>query len=306
MKNLVQKYLSRIEVREPQRFRNIEIFPVFADTNGKLEFLTLAEAFQRQLASVSEVSAAGSVPEVKVVNGGEVGTLLVEGEELLGARQHRMVATSALVAAKSEITVPVACTEAGRWSYREPTFVHSGHISPLMLRQLNSTAVAAALKRWLGHKSDQSAIWKMVGSILRKARVKSPTSALNDVFSARAEELNVCRQSLQPLPDQTGVIVLVNGQVQGLDIVSSPRAHRALHPELITSYALGALLEEETPGTERGREKVFSFLEEAGRVSESVYRAVGCGEDHRFEGGRIAGSALVADGSVIHLSLYCN
>src|SRR5262245_47020687 len=159
MKNLVHQYLSGIELGEPQKFKNIEIFPVFGQSSRKLEYLTLSEAFQQRLVTVTEVSATGSVSEVKVAITGESGVLLVEGEELVGARQHRMVATSVLVKPKTETKVPVSCTEAGRWDYRTPAFAHSGHISPPSLRKLNSDSVAAALKRLLGHRSNQSAVW---------------------------------------------------------------------------------------------------------------------------------------------------
>jgi hypothetical protein len=175
-----------------------------------------------------------------------------------------------------------------------------------VLRKLNSTSVATALKRLFGYKSDQTAIWNMVRGLLAQARVESPTSALDDVFTAKADELKDFQRSLQPLPDQTGLVVLANGEVEGLDIVSSPRAHRALFPELIKSYGLGSLLDEGRRGGRGGRAKVLSFFAASARSVESVYRAVSCGLDYRFEGGKIAGAALVAEGSVIHMNLYRN
>src|SRR5207249_1949999 len=88
----------------------------------------------------------GSVPRLKVVNRAELPVLLVDGEELIGARQNRVLNTSMLLKEKSETEIPVSCTEQGRWGYASWHFGHSGHIMGHKLRNLKSTTVAAKLK----------------------------------------------------------------------------------------------------------------------------------------------------------------
>ena len=51
---------------------------------------------------------------------------------------------------------------------------------------------------------------------------------------------------------------------------------------------------------------VAAFFEASKASTEHVHHVVGCGEDHRFEGQKVAGAALVADGRVVHLNLYRN
>ena len=46
----------------------------------------------------------------------------MDGEELLGAKQNRIVNLTILVAANSELTIPVSCVEAGRWRARSRAF----------------------------------------------------------------------------------------------------------------------------------------------------------------------------------------
>jgi hypothetical protein len=59
----------------------------------------------------TEVSAGGHVPELKVVNKGETPVLLLDGEELAGARPNRALNTTILVRGHSETIIPVTCTE---------------------------------------------------------------------------------------------------------------------------------------------------------------------------------------------------
>jgi S-adenosylmethionine/arginine decarboxylase-like enzyme len=69
---------------------------------------------------------------------------------------------------------------------------------------------------------------------------------------------------------------------------------------------MDAVLEEKPANADHPREKVQAFFEAAKDGAETVHSAVGCGEDHRFRGQGVAGAALVAEGNVVHLSLYRN
>jgi hypothetical protein len=41
-----------------------------------------------------------------------------DGEQLVGAKQNRILNMTVLVAAETEVTIPVSCVERGRWGYR--------------------------------------------------------------------------------------------------------------------------------------------------------------------------------------------
>jgi hypothetical protein len=55
--------------------------------------------------------------------------LIVEGEELLGAKQNRIVNATFLVAGKTEIVIPVSCVEQRRWRYDSESFA-SAAVTP--------------------------------------------------------------------------------------------------------------------------------------------------------------------------------
>jgi hypothetical protein len=306
MNTLLTEYLSGIELGEPQQFRNLVVVPIFTSRNGGPEYLTLGEALSGQLAAITELHSAGSVPQVKVTNLAEGLLLLVDGEELIGARQNRTLNTSILVAGRTELVVPVSCTEAGRWAYKSLAFADAGFVSPHRLRKTKSDSVSASLLRNLGHKSDQHAVWMAVDGLCAGSGTKSPTRAMSDAMVTKAKELESYLKDLKPLEGQKGLVALVNGKVAGMDVLSSGRAYQLLHGRLMRCYAMDALLDEGPAAAEAPRDQVRAFFEASKGSKETVRQAVGCGQDHRFRGPSVAGAALVAAGSVIHLSLYRN
>jgi hypothetical protein len=68
------------------------------------------------------VSAGGSVPELKFVNESDKPVFLMDGEELIGAKQNRTLNLSILVPAKKAVGIPVSCVERGRWHHLSREF----------------------------------------------------------------------------------------------------------------------------------------------------------------------------------------
>jgi hypothetical protein len=55
--------------------------------------------------------------------------MLYDGEEVVGAKQNRMLEATILVAAGSTQKIPVACVEAGRWARISDDFTASDRVS---------------------------------------------------------------------------------------------------------------------------------------------------------------------------------
>jgi hypothetical protein len=76
-----------------------------SETLGLLAFVAQA----RRRARVTDVSEAGSVPFLTVANRADRPLLLLDGEELIGAMQNRILNTTVLMDAHTEVTIPVSC-----------------------------------------------------------------------------------------------------------------------------------------------------------------------------------------------------
>ena len=110
----VATVLATILTGEPVTHGALAVIPLLATNLDDPDWLTLEEAGDR--ARVTEVSEAGSVPFLQVANGAAQPLLLLDGEELIGAKQNRILNTTVLVAAHAEVTIPVSCVEQGRWA----------------------------------------------------------------------------------------------------------------------------------------------------------------------------------------------
>jgi hypothetical protein len=304
MNTLLNEYLSRLELGEPQQHGNMLIAPLFSDGDQTPDYLTMTEALEQKLALLTEVGPAGQVPHITVVNAAAQLLLLIEGEELLGARQNRTLNTSVLVPAKSRLVLPVSCTEHGRWAHKSAAFADAGFVSPHKLRKSKSDSVRSFLAMDGSFHSNQPKVWEEVEGLCACLATRSPTKAMSDAMAAKRRELEEYLNGLKQLPNQVGVVVLLNGEVAGCDVVSSTRAYQVLHPKLIRSYALEALLGGEPVAANGWRDKVLAFFDACRAGTETVYPGVGRGEDYRFESPTVAGAALVAEGKVFHLNAY--
>ena len=103
-----------IRVGDPIRHEGLAVFPLFAESGNGVEYDLSDEAINKGHITVEELSEAGSVPDLAVENTGELRVLFLEGEELVGAKQNRILNTSVLVAAHTKSKIPMSCVEAGR------------------------------------------------------------------------------------------------------------------------------------------------------------------------------------------------
>jgi hypothetical protein len=106
-------------------------------------------------ARVTEVSEAGSVPFLQVANGADRPLLLLDGEELIGAKQNRILNTTVLVAAHTEVTIPVSCVVQGRWGYRGRQFRPGDASLYASLRAQKAAHVSQSVRAGRGHRADQ-------------------------------------------------------------------------------------------------------------------------------------------------------
>ena len=242
-----------------QSFANLAVCPLIGPRNGGPEYITLREALERGFFTVTETSEGGSVPELRVENKGDVAVLLLDGEELAGAKQNRIINTTILVAPKSSLKVPVSCTEQGRWSYASREFAESGHQMDRKLRGVNMAAVHDNLRSERGFSSDQGAVWSRVAEVAHLAAVPTRTGAMKDVYDAKGAELDDYLKSFRVVDGQKGMLVFLGGRAVGFDFVSRPEAFGQLFPKLAKSYAMEAMLSAQEAKRRAGRKKTRLF-----------------------------------------------
>ncbi len=104
--SVVTEQLSRITLGEPLTHKNLTLFPLITEENIEPRYRLLDDALAQGCARVTEVSESGSVPELKFVNECDRPVLLLDGEELVGAKQNRILNLSVLAPANQTIVIP--------------------------------------------------------------------------------------------------------------------------------------------------------------------------------------------------------
>ena len=310
MENVVKTRLQSVLFADAQIYRNIVILPLVAEGSGALQYRTLGESLAAGEVTITEVSTAGSVPELQVLNRGHLPVLLVDGEEVAGAKQNRVLNTSILVKANSETRIPVSCTEQGRWCYLSTAFAESGNVMAYRSRSKKTRSVHASLEESGAHHSDQGEVWQEIVKLHGKAGTHSPTSAMKDVFDARGDDLRKFEEAFKPVPNQVGLLAFIGGTPAGLELVSLASVYAKLHPKLVRSYTLEALLDQgrELSPLSAAPDTILpmarKFLDEIIAAGEQQFPSISHGMDHRYKAPTISGTALVHENEVIHAAFF--
>lgn len=156
---LINDTLSALSISAPQSFSNLAVYPLIAPADLDPDYLVLNEALARKLARVTEVSAGGSVPELAFENQADQGVLLLDGEELVGARQNRVLNITILVGGHKSVVIPVSCVEHGRWRYNSDEFASADHALFSKARAKKARHVSASMRDSGTRHSDQGEVW---------------------------------------------------------------------------------------------------------------------------------------------------
>lgn len=306
---MISEYLEALRLGNPQSYKHVVLIPITALPGADgVDYLTLGEALSDRLLTVTEVGHGGAVPNLKVASNADKPILILDGEELAGAKQNRVLNTSILVPERAEMIVPVSCTEAGRWAYTSATFLDSGNVLASSVRSVQAQSVSRSLDLSARYGSDQGAIWHQIEALHRLAGTSqsSRTRAMQDAYRAMEEQLAEAMAALPLVADQTGFVVVAAGEAVGFDVLSKPSAYAKLHPKLVKSYMIDALNREDAPAADvdKARAEAAGFLKRAGACAAKQFKSVGHGDDYRFDGDGIAGSALLFKEQVIHAAFF--
>jgi len=295
--------LPTIRVGDPLRHEALTIFPLFSKANGGVDYRLSDAALADESLLVEEVSEGGSVPDLLVENTGDVRVLFLEGEELVGAKQNRILNTSVLVAAHTKIKIPVSCVEQGRWGYRSRYFGSSGSHSPAKLRRALKASVSRSVKEKRGHTSDQGEVWKEVASLHAAHGVDSASAAMSDAFDTYGDRIGAYQENLKYVDGAVVLAVAIGEKVVAVDLFDKPTTCQKVWGRLLSGVVFDALEAGETDRYASVTD-VEQLVATAGDLPWEQGEAVGEGEEYRAESKRgDHASALAFEETVVHGSV---
>jgi hypothetical protein len=292
-----------VRIGEPIQHGSLTVFPLFQDGQRPADYLLADEAIQSGVLTVEEVSNEGRVPDLLVNNQSAQRVLFLEGEELRGAKQNRILNASVLAAAGKKTTIPVSCVEQGRWRRMSVYFMPSMTLSPSHLRYESRRSVRRSLEAGHGHQANQLAVWDNVAMYQKALGVQSPTRAQADTFEKYEEQISNAREALRYPEGACGLAVAFGSKVVSLDVFDKPATCQKVWHRFLSGFALEGLLPRKEPERTADVADVSQLLDEARTASWGQTKAVGDGEEFRAEFDDKAGTALVLDGAVVHGSV---
>ncbi len=296
----------------------LAVVPILGPTREGADYALL----DRDSASgvkVTEVDDAGRVNTLHVCNTLATMLFLLDGQELIGAKQNRILNADVLVPAASEMDIPVSCVEHGRWSRVSASFA-AGRCHPKSAQQKKLARVHEALRAGRGHDADQGAVWDDVHETLRATAAPSETDALHAAYVAHEDTLkglragftvpgDVTRPDDITMPDDAvGVALVAGDRLVSLDVFDRAstlkRCWDLIRDSFLIEYVARAT---ETLEVDPKAACVLASraLDQAQGTKWDKFQAVGAGRDLRFKSKDLVGAALVTDDDcVVHLQVF--
>ncbi|GMU53115.1 MAG: hypothetical protein AMXMBFR33_22610 [Candidatus Xenobia bacterium] len=274
----VRDRLGSLRLGPPTSFGELHLVPLLGESL-ELEVELLGRA------SRVRISELDAVNELQAVNGGPRPVLLLEGEELVGGRQNRMLSNHVLIAPNQTVRLSVSCVERGRWAFNGTRrgFQPSGRLAPATLRS-----------------QDQQQVWQGVQTRLRQTRTRSSTEALSAAFDTQESALERLRRELRPLTGQVGMVALLGDSVISLELLASHELYRSAHDKLLAALALEATTRPRRALGEGRRSVAARFLTRLRCVDNPERR----GSALRFQTRELRGNALLYRNAPLCLSAF--
>ncbi len=300
----VKTALSSLKLGGPVTHGGLAVLPLTSELRRQFDYLLLEDGLRKDLVAIREVSEGGSVPELKVDNRADLPVLIVDGEELVGAKQNRVANLTMLIPARGTTIIPVSCVEAGRWRYQSPHFDVSDRVQNARGRAEKLESVRHSIRRRGSRRSDQGRVWESIAEEADSLDAPSPTEAMGAIFDRHKETLDDYVNVVEAAPNQVGAVFIVGGRRYGLDLFDRPATFASFLPKLVRSYAIDVLGGRggEREGSMNGQAR--AFLDRIAGGTFDDHPAIGLGRDVGVVGEGLVAGALVADDTVVHLTAF--
>lgn len=284
---------EEIELLDAQVYKNIAAIPLKTPINYKFDILTLAKGFELGLVEVKECETS-TVNTLVVVNNSVTPLLLVDGEEIIGGDQNRIVNSTVLVAGQSEMKIPVNCTEHGRWGYKHE-FVNSLYMANSRTRYMKALSSSEDM-------DEQSAVWRSIDELETSRGFSSPTQAMSESYDNVKTDLAEGIDEFKIADGQTGILIIIDGKIKGFELFFNSEIYSQYHEKILKSYIIDAEITESvfTINTDEAK----AYIADAIDSEFSELKSIGLEVPYEFKSENGLGKVYSYKDELIHLSFF--
>lgn len=278
-----------------QECGNITIVPILNDSPLKLDILDLTTGFKMGLVEVSECEQS-TVGTIMVKNNATSPLLLVDGEEVAGAKQNRIIGQSMLIPPNTSIPIPVNCSEQGRWNYKSE-FKHSNYMA-------NSETRCRKAEYNMDNsiRASQGAVWDSIEDLQVKRNSFSKTSALRDNYEKIEKTNDDYLKHFGIYENQVGVIARLENKI-GLDVFANHSLYEQYSDMILKSYIIDDV------GNNSLIKDDFDFEAVLDNINEKYFNkrnTVGLGQSYFIKTNNGSGTSLIYENELIHANFFYN
>ena len=271
--------LKHLSLAKRQDYENITVVPILSDTDTPFDVLDLKEGLKMGLVKIEECDNS-NIEQVKLKNNSISPLILLDGEEIAGSLQNRIVAQTMIIPPKSEMEIPVNCSEKGRNEYKSE-FQYSDYIANSNTRRKKAY-----------HKNNplQEVVWNSIDDLeTDKTAMKKTNMILTGYLKHFKMENN-----------QIGVICIVENKV-GIEIFNNHSLYEKYDEMLLRSYIIDSSSSEKINISDKELENILASINEDSFIKKD---AVGLGKYYKISNSYGNGHILIYKNNMVHASFF--
>lgn len=281
--------LKHLNLAERQDYENITVVPILSDTDVPFDVLDLNEGLKMGLVNIEECDKT-HVEKVELKNNSVSPLILLDGEEIAGSVQNRIIAQTMIIPPKSEMEIPVNCSEKGRNTYKS-AFHYSNYIANSNTRRK---------KIYNKNNPRQEVVWNSIDDLEKDKNTYSKTKALRDSYEKNKYDIDSYLKHFKMESNQVGVICIVENRV-GIEIFNNHLLYEKYDEMLLRSYIIDSSNNKKADISNRELENILASINDDSFIKKET---VGLGKYYKISNSYGNGSILIYENSIVHASFF--
>lgn len=300
----IKYQLKSINISDPLHFQNLTLFAIKGTNNNSFNYYTLAQAYKKKSIEIQETSESGKVSELLFINNSEIPILILEGQELIGAKQNRIINVSILVPANFSMVIPVSCCERSRWGFRSSRkFDLSNRMTFSSARRNKLRSVNASWEQGRGASSNQEEVWQDMSVKFSKMNVNSQTESMGDFYDTFSDDINQYVKSFAAENDDKGIIAAINGNIVSIEFFDRNATFKDNLSKIIRGLAADAIEDKKT-SLIATKSQAEDFVASICHSKMIELGSIGLGSQFKIDGDNHLGQTLLFHNNLIHFVVF--
>lgn len=195
-----------------------------------------------------------------------------------------------IIAPKSEIKIPVNCSEKGRNTYKSE-FHYSNYMANSNTRRK---------KVYNKNKLRQNVVWSSIDDLEKDKNTCSKTNALRDSYEKNKYDIDSYLKHFKMENNQIGVICIVENKV-GLEIFNNHSLYEKYNEMLLRSYIIDSSNKEKINISNKELENILDSINDDSFIKKE---AVGLGKYYKISNSYGNGHILIYENNMVHANFF--